>query len=129
MAETTKLFGYLPYFKNTDQSFAEVLPQEEIEGEVVPGFIKYDSEIIDFAIEYMDLSLRKGDYTDYIHNFLASDPDVTEWKTFIQQADVETIQSFLTYFVRKEQFQNGKMKWACENGIMYQLLFRLKEVL
>ena len=129
MANTETLFNYLSYFKDTDQSFAEVLPQEEIEGEMIPGFIKYDSKIIDFAIEYMDLSLGKGDYTDYIHVFLASNPSVAEWQEFIQRADLETVQSFLTYFVRKEQFKNGKMKWACENGVIYQLLFRLKEVI
>lgn len=129
MANTETLFDYLSYFKDTGQTFAEVLPQEEIEGEMIPGFIKYDSKVIDFAIEYMDLSLGKGDYTDYIHVFLASNPAVTEWIEFIQRADLETIQSLLTYFVRKEQFKNGKMKWACENGVIYQLLFRLKEVL
>lgn len=128
MADTEILFEYLSYFKDTDQSFAEVLPQEEIEGEVIPGFIKYDSKIIDFAKEYMDSSLGKGDYTNYIHDFIISDPTVKDWKEFIQRADIETVRSFLTYFVRKEQFKNGKMKWACENGIIYQLLFRLKEV-
>ncbi|MBM6614467.1 hypothetical protein JTF06_06140 [Desemzia sp. RIT804] len=129
MADTVKLFDYLSYFEDTSQTFAEVLPKEEIEGEVIPGFIKYDNRIIDFAKEYMDLSLGKGDYTDYIQDFLVSKPSVAEWKEFIQHADLETIQSFLTYFVRKEQFKNGEMKWASENGIIYQLLSRLKEVL
>lgn len=129
MADTVDLFDYLSYFEDTSQTFAEVLPKEEIEGEVIPSFIKYDNRIIDFAKEYMDLSLGKGDYTDYIQDFLVSKPSVAEWKEFVQHADLETVQSFLTYFVRKEQFKNGEMKWASENGIIYQLLSRLKEVL
>ncbi|MFL2100641.1 DUF6508 domain-containing protein [Desemzia sp. FAM 23991] len=129
MADTESLFEYLSYFKETDQLFAEEIPQEEIEGEVIPGFIKYDSRIIDFAKKYRDLSLEKGDYTDYIHDFLVSEPSSEEWENFIAHADLETIQSFLTYFIRKEHFKNGKMKWAVENGVMYQLLYRLKNVL
>lgn len=128
MADIQQLFSFLSYFENTERNFAEIIPQEEIDGETIPGFIQYDEPIVEFAKLYGDLALRKGDYVDYIQEFLARSPSVAEWKQQIKQADRETIQSFLTYFTRKEQFTDGQMKWASENGIIYELLQQLKKM-
>ncbi len=121
-----RLRSYIPYLETVDPAAAcELRGGEDLgDGTIEFPYYCYNKTILRFMREVY------AGFLGYSCGRLTREQMKKVWsKAFIESADMETVQSILSYFARKERICEGMWAEAVKHGIFLALTRRLERLL
>ncbi len=117
----SEIIAYLPYFLE-DNNFGEWSGGDKVDGVFQMPHLTYSDKVIEF--------FRSLHSTKFMVNFdwgsWDEGRDIIASPRLIQQADLLTLRMLLTAVVRNDRFCEGALLSAIEDGIIQEILGRLK---
>ena len=118
-----KLYSYIPYLESVYSSEHIYFDPNN------PFYPRYDDTVCRFVKDIHKIFLGEGNARATIQRATGGKMERVWSREFIAYADLETVQSILSYFVNKERMCVGLLAAAVYRGTFLALLHRLKVLL
>jgi len=121
------LLDYISYFSNEENEFYKVFPWKKENNVIKVGGFLYSTTTKEFMKKVTETGfIFIGDYKDWTEGISY---DIDTIKNIIALSDIERLRKILTYYIRHERFHDGIFASAIKDGIILNILMRLKDIL